>query len=230
MIPSPVRLNGADLMADPSGALWWPDRALLAVADLHLEKGSSFAQRGTPLPPYDTLATIERLEAVVARLRPAQVIALGDSFHDPEAASRIDPVAAARLARLVGGVAWTWIVGNHDPDPRGPWGGDCGTDLRVGPLTFRHEAVPGRAAGEVSGHFHPKASVRLRDQRISARCFVADGARLILPAFGAYAGGLDVMDPAIRGLMGRSFDAHLMGRSRVTRFPHRHLAPRSATP
>lgn len=227
MIPSPIRLNGADLLADPSGALWWPERALLAVADLHLEKGSSFARQGSHLPPYDTLATLDGLEQAMARLRPAMVVAVGDSFHDPDAALRMAPPAADRLARLVGGVAWTWIVGNHDPDPRGPWGGDCRAEFSVGPLRFRHEAKPGRHAGEVSGHFHPKASIRVREQRISARCFVTDGARMILPAFGAYTGGLDVFDPAIRSLLDRSFDAHLVGRGRVTRFPHRSLAPRA---
>ena len=219
------RLNGAALVADPSGALFWPERGLLAVADLHLEKGSAYAARGAPLPPYDTAATLDRLEAALARWRPGTVVCLGDSFHDPDAPARMAPGAAARLRELAAGREWIWIAGNHDPDPEAPAGGRARAEWRLGPLAFRHEARPDAGPGEVSGHYHPKARVRLRGRAASGRCFATDGARLILPAFGAYAGGLDVTEPAIRRLLRRRHEVLFLGPTRVHRFPRRALVP-----
>ena len=223
MLNAALRLNGVDLVADLSGALWWPARATLVAADLHLEKGSSFAARGTLLPPYDTAATLDRLSEAIGRLKPARVIALGDSFHDADAAARIAPEATARLAALVGATEWIWIAGNHDPSPAGPWGGAVRDALTLGALCFRHQADGPAARGEVSGHFHPKATLHLRARRLSARCFVTDGNRLVLPAFGAYAGGLDVFAPPLRALFRGGFEAFLLGPSRVVGVSHARL-------
>jgi DNA ligase-associated metallophosphoesterase len=223
MFRSELCVNGVELVADLSGALWWPARATLVVADLHLEKGSSFAAAGSLLPPYDTDATLDRLAEAIARRRPARVIALGDSFHDGAAAARIAPGAAARLGALVGATEWIWIAGNHDPSPAGPWGGAVRDQLTDGALRFRHEAGGAAPHGEVSGHFHPKATLYLRARRLSARCFVTDGKRLVLPAFGAYAGGLDVFAPPLRALFRGGFEAFLLGPSRVIGVSHKRL-------
>ena len=206
---------GARLLALPDGALWWPAEHLLAVADLHLEKGSSFAERKTFLPPYDTAATLDRLEALLAAKAPARVVALGDSFHDARAQARLVATERARLAALVARARWTWIAGNHDPHPAGA-GGEVARDLRVGPLVFRHEAATDRLpAGEVSGHFHPKCTLRGAGRAVSARCFAFDGRRLVLPAYGAYAGGLDVRDPALARLFDPDFKVLALARGRV---------------
>lgn len=216
---------GAELRSDTSGVLLWPERRLLAVADLHLEKGTGVAARGGGLlPPYDTRATLERLAAALHRHRPALVLCLGDSFHDRQAAGRLAAEDAALLRSLTGLVDdWVWIAGNHDPEPPAGLGGRSAPELLVGPLLFRHEAVPG-AVGEVSGHLHPAATVPLPGRRVRERCFVSDGAKLILPAFGAYAGGLGVHHPAIRGLLGPEFEVHLPWRGRIHRFPSSRLA------
>ncbi len=214
-------LNGALLTADFSGSLWWEERRLLVAADLHLEKGTGFAARGTLLPPYDTRETLARLEAVMARLKPATLICLGDSFHDGGAATRLDTDDITVLSRLTSSCDWRWIAGNHDPAPPSDWGGRVESEIVLGPLVFRHEALAGRAEGEVSGHYHPKATVQTRARRVSGRCFVTDGRRLILPAFGAYAGGLDVSDPAIARLFPAGFDIHLIGRAKVHSLPRR---------
>ena len=218
-----IRLNGAALVADLSGALWWPARRTLAVADLHLEKGSSHAACGRLLPPYDTAATLHRLAAVLARHPAERVICLGDSFHDGGAVGRLAPRDATALRRLMDGRAWVWIAGNHDADSAGALGGHVRDALVDGPLVFRHAAAAA-AEGEVSGHYHPKATVAGRGGRVSAPCFVADGRRLILPAFGAYTGGLDVLDPAIRALLGRRFVVHVLGRRRLHSLPGQRLA------
>ncbi len=205
-------VNGAELAADRSGALWWPERRLLAVADLHLEKGSAYAARGQFLPPYDTSATLARLEDVVERLRPAHVVAMGDTFHDEGAASRMGAAARARLAALVARVGtWTWIAGNHDPAPPGDLGGEIAETAAVGPLLFRHEPQARPVPGEIAGHLHPAATVVVRGRGLRRRCFAADGTRLVMPAFGAYAGGLDVRDPAIAGLFAGRFHAWMLG-------------------
>ncbi len=206
---------GARLLALPDGALWWPAERLLAVADLHLEKGSSFAERKTFLPPYDTAATLDRLEALLAAKAPARVVALGDSFHDARAQARLGAGERTRLSALVARAHWTWIAGNHDPHPAGA-GGEVAHALRVGPLVFRHEAASDRVpAAEVSGHFHPKCTLRGAGRAASARCFAFDGRRLVLPAYGAYAGGLDVRDPALASLFGRDFKVLALARGRV---------------
>lgn len=221
---SPIEVNGAQLIGDLSGALYWPARRLLVVADLHLEKGSSYAASGQLLPPYDTTATLERLAAACRRYAPARVLCLGDSFHDGEASERLATEDRARIEALTGAYDWIWLCGNHDPEPPADWGGRVESELVEGPLVFRHEALDGRpAAGEVSGHFHPKASVKVRFRRLTARCFVTDSRRLILPAFGAFTGGLNVLEPAIAGLFPRGFEAHLLGRRQSFVYPKRAL-------
>ena len=209
--------------------LWWPARQTLVVADLHLEKGSGFAVKGALLPPYDTAVTLARLAHAIERLKPHRVICLGDSFHDGGAAARLSATDARTLTGLTGAHDWIWITGNHDPAPPADWGGRVTDDLVDGALVFRHQARPG-SMGELSGHFHPKASVSTRARRITARCFVGDGHRLILPAFGAYTGGLDVLDPAISGLLDRRFEAHLLGSSRLHSLPRAGLARRPGRP
>lgn len=220
----PLVLNGADLLADASGALVWPERRMLVLADLHLEKGSAYARTGQFLPPYDTAETLSRIEALVDRIAPETVVCLGDSFHDAAAAERTSPADTARIGKLTAGRDWIWIVGNHDPEPPSRWGGQTAGELSVGPLVFRHEARPG-AVGEVSGHYHPVAAVRVRGRRLRRRCFAGDGHRLVLPAFGAYAGGLNVLDPALAPVLGRRFVVHALGRERIFELPSSRLEP-----
>ena len=222
--PASLRLNGADLLADLSGALLWPARRLLAVADLHLEKGSGFAARGQLLPPYDTAQTLARLADTIERHEPETVICLGDSFHDGRAAERLGPADGERLAGLIRARHWVWIAGNHDPAPPADLGGTMQAELILGPLLFRHIAAAAPSPGEVSGHFHPKAAFSWRGRRVGGRCFIGDERRLILPAFGAYAGGLDVRDPAIAGLFGGRTRIHILGQRRLHSFAAGQLA------
>ena len=223
--PDRLTVNGAYLIADLSGALVWPEKRLAVVADLHFEKGSAFAARGQFLPPYDTAATLDKLERLLTRHPVEHLICLGDSFHDQEAAERLDPGQAERVRRLTGRLDWTWIAGNHDPSPPADLGGRICAEMTLGALTFRHEAEADAHGGEVSGHFHPKAAVRVRNKRVSAPCFVTDGRRLILPAFGAFTGGLNVLDPAIAGLLKPGFQVTLLGRDKVFSFPRSALVP-----
>lgn len=229
MIAAPLHLGAARLLLDPSGALAWPDRGLLAVADLHLEKGSAFAARGLGLPPpYDTRETLDRLARVLRRFRPARLVLLGDSFHDRGGPARLPPAERARLVHLLAGLDVTWIAGNHDPEPPAGLPGRGVPEFDEGGLRFRHQARPGREpGGELSGHFHPKATAVTRAGAVCRPCFVADARRVMLPAFGAYAGGLDVADPAIAGLFPRGGRVFLLGRERLFSLP---LAPARGGP
>ncbi|MFC4352693.1 ligase-associated DNA damage response endonuclease PdeM [Fodinicurvata halophila] len=224
--PGSFRFNGAALVSDPSGALWWPAERCLVVADLHLEKGSSFAARGQFLPPYDSRATLERLQEVIARLQPKRVICLGDSFHDAEAGGRLSDAEKERLRALTSGHDWIWITGNHDPEPPRELGGDVLNEVEMHRLIFRHEAEESpEGYGEVSGHYHPKAAVRVKGRRFSRPCFAFDEGRLILPSFGAYTGGLDVLAPALRELLAPGFRVRLISARKVYAFSSEMLEP-----
>jgi DNA ligase-associated metallophosphoesterase len=211
---------GTALVADPAGALYWPEHAVLVVADLHLEKGSAFAARGVLLPPYDTAATLGRLARLVERYAPRLVIALGDSFHDGGGPARMSDISRAALKALQRGRDWVWIAGNHDPDPAEDIGGRFIDVLTLGSLTFRHEPSAKPYDGEIAGHLHPLARVARRGRAVSRRCFATDGRRLVMPAFGAYAGGLNVRDAAIVSLFGAlAFTAHMLGEQRLYAMP-----------
>ncbi len=215
-----ISLAGITLFADPAGALFWPDEKLLVVADLHLEKGSAFAARGVLLPPYDTATTLARLARLVEHYRPRLVIALGDSFHDGGGPSRMTDISRAALTSLQRGRDWVWIAGNHDPDPAENIGGRFAEALAFGGLNFRHEPAQKQNDGEIAGHLHPQARVAQRGRAVSRRCFASDGKRLVMPAFGAYAGGLNVRDRAIVSVFGAlSFTAHMLGTSRLYAVP-----------
>ncbi|TCO72991.1 ligase-associated DNA damage response endonuclease PdeM [Rhodovulum euryhalinum] len=210
MTAHPFTLAGARLAALPSGALHWADAGLLVVSDLHLGKSERLARRGgTLLPPYDTAETLSRLEADIAATDPRAVICLGDSFDDNAAARDLPPGAEERLLRLMAGRRWVWIAGNHDPGPASLPGTHL-AELREGPLTFRHIARPGET-GEISGHYHPKARLSLGGRRVSRPCFLVDTARVILPAFGAYTGGLAMDAPVLDALMAQGAVAILTG-------------------
>lgn len=178
----------------PEGALWWPNECTLIVSDLHLEKGSSFAARGQMLPPYDTSATLGVVEALVDIFNPVRVISLGDSFHDRRAETRMVEGDAERVRALTSRTDWVWVEGNHDPDPPEHLGGRPSKVLRMGDIVFRHE--PTGESGEIAGHLHPCAKVVSRVRALRRRCFVTDGERLIMPALGAFTGGLNVLDEA----------------------------------
>jgi DNA ligase-associated metallophosphoesterase len=214
--PALVGVMGVVLEAFPAGALWWADEGLLAVADLHLEKGSAFARRGQLLPPYDTRETLARLSRLVTALQPRVVVALGDSFHDAGGAERLDGDDRAALAAVQRGRDWVWIAGNHDPDLPASLDGIHADALAIGRVTFRHEPDAGTAEGEIAGHLHPAARVIGRGRSVRRRCFAGDGSRLVLPAFGAYAGGLDVRDDAFAGLFRpKTFRAFVLGEDAV---------------
>jgi uncharacterized protein len=213
---APLEIAGASLVADFAGALYWPAERLLAVADLHLEKGSSFAVRGALIPPYDTADTLARLEWLIECYAPRTVVTLGDNFHDRAGSKRLAPADRAALADLQRRRDWIWITGNHDPDPVGGLGGTFAGSLAVGPLLFRHEAAPDGPDGEIAGHLHPVACVATRARAVRRRCFASDGRRLVMPAFGAYAGGLNIRHSAFAAVFGgHGFTAHVLGESRL---------------
>ena len=220
----PLALNGADLCLMPSGGVYWPARRLLCVSDLHLGRSERMARRaGILLPPYDTRATLDRLDADLARTDPAQVICLGDSFDDLAAAGALDEGDRLCLVRMMAGRDWVWIEGNHDPGPI-DLGGSHRAEARLGPLIFRHIAQSPADAGEVSGHFHPKARIG----GLSRPCFIGDERRLILPAYGSYTGGLDCAEPALAGLFAPEARVILTG-PRAIVAPLAQIRPRASS-
>lgn len=209
----PFTLNGATLIALPTGALWWQARRLLCVSDLHLGKSDRAARRwGMLLPPYETADTLARLDADIAATRPEIVVCLGDSFDDRQAADALCEEHLSWFARLMAGRRWLWIEGNHDPGPL-TLGGSYLTEFRDGPLAFRHIAQS-VASGEVSGHYHPKARVA----GVTRPCFLVDANRVILPAYGTFTGGLHATAAPLAGLMRKEARALLLG-PRITTVP-----------
>jgi len=216
-----ITVNGETLLLDACGAALARAHSTLIFADLHFEKGSSYARGRQFLPPYDTAHTLLRMTRAIARHKPARVIALGDSFHDPGAADRLGAQQRDQLQSLGRTTHFTWISGNHDPQPPLWLGGDVAETLRLGGLVFRHEPLALFEPGEVAGHLHPCASVAKWGRSVRRRCFVSDGLRLILPSFGAYTGGLDVGDVAIASLFANAFHAYMLGSARVYAIPRR---------
>jgi uncharacterized protein len=228
-----VTWHGLALQLDLDGALYWAEERLLVAADLHLEKGTSYASSaGRLLPPYDSAQTVARLERLVDTYRPLRVVALGDSFHDRRGAARLDGDIAARIRRLSDQADWIWIHGNHDPQPPKQLGGRGAVEIAIGPLVFRHDAHDGRSGegGEVIGHYHPVASVSTRGRSFRRRCFAIGSDRMLLPAFGAYAGGLNVREAAIRRLLDAEARVALLGRDRLHLFPLAAALPDATLP
>jgi DNA ligase-associated metallophosphoesterase len=221
-----LHLGSVTFAADCAGALYWPDESLLVVADLHLEKGSSFARRGMLLPPYDTTETLARLAQLIVRYAPRIVIALGDNFHDGDGPARLSDADRASLTALQRGREWVWIAGNHDPDPADGIGGTFAATLGLGALTFRHEPSRDAPDGELAGHLHPVARIVQRGRAVSRRCFATDGKSLVMPAFGAFTGGLNIRDRAFTSVFGtRQFTAHMLGDRRLYAFSSSRCLP-----
>jgi len=221
-----IELAGASVMLRGSGALWLEVERTLVVADLHFEKGSSYAARfGQMLPPYDTRETLDRLDREIAALTPARLIFLGDSFHDGQGEGRLAADDAERLRSLARGRDLVWAVGNHDEDGPRALPGEVVDEASILGLVLRHEPQAGLQPGEVAGHLHPAAKVSSGRSSVRRRCFVTDGSRLILPAFGAYTGGLNVLDRAFSGLFGGPVLAAALGKQKVHAIGPRSLRP-----
>lgn len=217
--------GGEALVLDMSGALYWPAREMLVVADLHLEKGSSYARQGQFLPPYDTRETLDRLASVLERYNPRTLVALGDSLHDPAAHERLAPEDLAQLRELQKSRDWIWVCGNHDPHIDDCLGGRVTDVVALGGLVLRHEPSTGGTRHEIAGHLHPAAKFRQHGCSIRSRCFVSTTTQLVLPAFGAYTGGLNVLDPAFEALFADPSDVGvwMLGRNGLYPVPIKML-------
>lgn len=211
--------SGHDFVAMPQGALYWPLRHALIVADMHFEKASWFAAAGQMLPPYDSLSTLKVLATLIEATNAREIWCLGDSFHDAAGEARLPKSARALLTDLILHCRWHWITGNHDERLAGVCGGQVMDEAIVDGIILRHEADTSDPRPELSGHFHPRLRVRLRGRRVARRCFIATQAKLILPAFGALTGGLDADHPAISRAVGSGAEALIALEDRLLRFP-----------
>lgn len=221
-----IRVCGEQFEAHHSGALYHAAERTLIVSDLHLEHGAALAARGHLIPPYDTRSTLGRLAQVIEHYDPARVISLGDSFHDVGVAERLSGETLREIARLQKGREWYWIAGNHDPDLPASLHGHVVPSLTLGSLRFRHEPAPGPAVQEVAGHLHPAARVSRRGRTLRRKCFITDSRRLVMPAFGAYTGGLNVLDAAFAPLFASDdFTVWVLGRDDVYPITRRYLLP-----
>ena len=214
------------LMLDPSGCLFWQEENLLVVSDLHLEKGSSFAaKKGLFIPPYDTQATLEALALSITHWQPKTVISLGDSFHDDDAARRLPNSYKQHLKQLMQGINWIWVSGNHDPSPPKNLGGTFCKEIQIGNLNFCHEPKLEFSSGEIAGHLHPSAKIRQRGKALRRRCFIGDEKRIIMPAFGAFTGGLNVLNDAYMNLFNaRNFTSWMLSGENVFEIEGHQLA------
>jgi DNA ligase-associated metallophosphoesterase len=215
----PFSFAGHDFLASPEGALFWPAEEALLVADLHLEKASWFARLGQMLPPYDSLATLSALEREVGQTGVTRLYCLGDSFHDKYGCDRLPAAARDLLTSLTARLDWVWIVGNHDAGFIDHCGGRIEEECEVAGVILRHEAVENDPRPEMSGHFHPKFRLNLRGRSVSRRCYVASATKLILPAYGAFTGGLDAHHPEILRKVGTGASALVPVTDRLLRFP-----------
>ena len=218
-----ARLAGTMVVALPGGALWIEAARALVVSDLHFEKAASFARFGRLLPPYDTRTTLTKLSRLMDKHGPELVVALGDSFHDCGGLARMGAGDRALLRGLMARCAWIWVAGNHDGRAGETLGGEVRDRLHIGPLMLRCEPRWGAAPGEIAGHLHPCARVSGWGQSVRKPCFAYDGERLVMPAFGAYAGGLNMLDPAFAPIFPEGAMAFIVGKDRVAPAPQERL-------
>jgi uncharacterized protein len=218
-VSATFEFGGQTLVALPQGALFWPARRALIVADLHFEKASWFARFGQMLPPYDSMATLADLDVLVAATGACALWCLGDSFHDSRGCERLPHSAQTLLRDLTGRLDWVWITGNHDAGMIDHCGGRIVNEAAVDGLILRHEADPADNRPELSGHFHPKLRLSIRGRNVARRCFIASETKLILPAFGALTGGLDAGHPEIVRAVGRDARALIAVNDRLLSFP-----------
>ena len=223
--PATLHIGMLEALPHASGALYLPSERTLLMSDLHLEKASSYARRGVFLPPYDTRATLAAAACALAAFNPRRIISMGDSFHDRFGADRLDEIDAAALRGLQAGRDWLWLTGNHDPDAARGLDGDTAHECALSGIILRHEPLPACATAEIAGHLHPSAKVKLRGKAVRRRCFIGDGTRLIMPAMGAYAGGLNVRDAAIQSLFCTGADVWMLGEARVFNISRSLLLP-----
>jgi len=225
-LPSVILLAHHALKPLAAGAIYWEAERTLIVADLHLEKGAAYAARGRMLPPYDSRTTLRGLAALIMSLAPARIVALGDSFHTSEVATHLGRAEREEIALLQQGREWYWITGNHDPELPSSIGGIVCAALTIAGVTLRHEPSPDTATPEIAGHLHPAARIARRGEVVRRKCFATDGRRIVMPAFGAYTGGLNVLDDVFAGLLARQrLEAWMMGRSTVYPVLARALLP-----
>lgn len=218
-----TRLGDTLVTALPDGALWVAESKTLIVSDLHLEKGSAFALRGQMLPPYDTHAALIKLTDLMLRLQPEIIVSLGDSFHDSGGPTRMDARDRQLLQLLMSRCDWVWVEGNHDGRAPETLGGALHEVLHLGSLVLRHHPTEAAAPGEIAGHLHPCARVVGRGRSVRRRCFATDGARLVMPAFGAFTGGLNVCDAAYEKIFPQGATALVLGKDRVLPAPNERL-------
>lgn len=214
--------NGEEFALVQERALYWPRERALLVADLHLEKASYYAKHGQMLPPYDSRETLERVALAIRETGARRVFTLGDNFHDSAGPARLEPHAAGMLAALVRATDWVWITGNHDSRMEATAGGSLAEELAVAGLMLRHQAKAGETKPEVSGHYHPRLQITVRERSIRRPCaVVSSSGRMILPAFGALTGGMNAADPAILGALqpAAAIDAVLPSKGRLVQFP-----------
>ncbi|RKF21686.1 ligase-associated DNA damage response endonuclease PdeM [Altericroceibacterium spongiae] len=222
----PVSFSGEELVMTSSNALYWPREAALLVADLHLEKASFYARHGQMLPPYDSRETLSRLALAIRETGARRVYSLGDNFHDNDGPQRLEPYASGMMAALIRIVDWVWITGNHDSALIADMGGSIADELDISGLILRHEARKGETRSEISGHFHPRIQLSLRQRHIRRPCAVIARMehgtdRMILPAFGALTGGMNAADPAIREALSpaREIEALVTAQDQLLHFP-----------
>lgn len=222
----PIQIAGEEVVCDWRGAAYLSTHRLLVFSDLHLEKGSSFARRGSFVPPYDTHNTIRRVDEVIGDYDPKHVICLGDSFHDDEGHGRMPAVVEDEIAALAKGRDWCWISGNHDPSAPDNLPGFAADEIAIGNLVFRHEPHGGPVRGEICGHLHPAARIHRRGRSVRRVCFACDGARMIMPAFGAFTGSLNILADAYERLFNWSeLQALLLGDRRIYPIAADQLVP-----
>jgi DNA ligase-associated metallophosphoesterase len=215
----PLIFANEQFLANADGALFWPRRRALLFADLHFEKASFFARFGQFLPPHDTMDTLLRIERLMEQTEAQELWCLGDNFHDIAGHNRLSTAARGKLDSLTNSIDWNWITGNHDPSSELSVGGQVRSEAHVDGFHLIHQTSATSGEVEISGHWHPKLSVKVRNHRISRRCFVRTQRQLIMPAFGAFTGGLDVHDTALRSVLQGQAEAVLPTADKVLTFP-----------
>ena len=211
-----INFNNHEFKINNDGILFWLEKKIAIVSDLHLEKGSSFASLGQFIPPFDSEETLKKLINFFKTHEVQTIILLGDTFHDGGALNRMSSKVKSIFDSLVENYEIIFVLGNHENKMKSAFIKFYERYI-VDDIYFLHEAVLEKKY-QISGHFHPVASLKINSKQITEKCLIHSENHIIMPAFGEFTGGLNINNPVFKPFLNRNYYIYFLTKKSVYKF------------